>query len=278
MSVITYSKTPIRAVYDAQATTYYVPSVSMSISAQNKLEKSTILAPNQNNNFRIGGELNSKISISFIACNQNKLGGGASDTWNFASGVLQDLTGLNSVSLYIGANLFSGCYLDDVSVEIAAFKPVMITADFTCLTAPVATSFSGSGANYQDNLVDGIAYGFNTVITDGSTLSDSNRESISYKINCDRSYTTSIGRDSVNNVFLNQVQKQLTIKSHNIGSYISFSGYGEAITIDPQNASGQSIVNGGFGMSSNCKIVAQNLSTQQGDILMGDVSLQEVVL
>jgi hypothetical protein len=260
---------------DTAAKNYLCPAATISISAQNKLEASRILAPNQNNNFRIGGELNSKISISFVACNHS----GANGNWNFASGVLQNLTGENYIStMLIGDNSFQTCFLDSVAVQIDAFAPVTITADFTCLNPPINSSFVGATINWSDDLNSGIAYGFNTVITNGTTLSDANRESISYKINCDRTYSTSIGETSPNNIFLNGVEKELSIKSHNIGAYIDYTGYGEMIVVDPKNAAGQSIVGGGFGMSSNCKITAQNLSVQEGDVLMGDISLREIIL
>lgn len=267
------------ATPDRPSNYYFAPASSISINAQNKLEASRFLAPNQNNNFRIGGELNTKISISFVACNQVPSDDPLS-TFNFASGVLKDLTGTNYFeAMLIGGNYFNNCYLDSVSVEINSFDPVMITADFTCLSPPTDNNFNDySEYSVPDTLNSGIAYGFNTTITDGSTLSDANRESVSFKIICDRSYTTSIGNTAPNNIFLNGIEKELTIKSHNIGAYINFTGYGETITINPKNSSGQSIVSGGFGMSSNCKIISQNLSIQEGDVLMGDISLREIVL
>jgi len=273
MSVITYQNIPVIAS-SPRGNFYYAAATNATISAQNRLEASRILAPNQNNNYRIGGELNSKISITFAAVNKSK----GSDTWNFASGVLNDLTGQSGTNIIIGGNTFSGCYLESVSLDIAPFSPVMVSADFTCLNPPTGTAFSGSGVGFTDNLTDSIAYGFYTVITNGTTFSDANRESISYKINCDRSYTTSIGRTSPNNAFLNGVEKELNIKCHNIGAYINYSGYGGIINIDPKNISGQSIVSGGFGMSANCKLVSQNISVQEGDVLMADISLREVVL
>jgi len=273
MPVISYNNTPIIAS-SPFGTSYYAAATNVSISVQNRLEASRVLASNQNNNFRIGGELSSKISVTFAASNKSK----GSDSWNFASGVLRDLTGQSGTNIIIGGNTFSGCYLDGASLDIAPFAPVMVSADFTCLNPPTGSLFSGSGSGFSDDLTDSIAYGFYTVVTNGTEFSDSNRESISYKINCDRSYTTSIGRTSPNNTFLNGVEKELTIRCHNIARYINYSGYGGIINIDPKNVSGQSIMSGGFGMSANCKLVSQNISAQEGDVLMADISLREVVL
>ena len=176
MPVITY-KNILVAATDDNANDYLCPAANISISAQNKLESSRILAPNQNNNFRIGGELNSKISISFVACNHS----GADGNWNFASGVLQNFTGTSYIdSMLIGNVIFADCYLDGASVEINPFGPVMVTADFTCLNPPINYAFIVSTGSWTDNLNSGIAYGFNTTITNGTTLSDANRESISY--------------------------------------------------------------------------------------------------
>jgi hypothetical protein len=74
------------------------------------------------------------------------------------------------------------------------------------------------------------------------------------------------------------VEKEISIRSTNVGKFINYSGYGDIITIDPKNDLGSSIINGGVSMSANSKVLSQNLSAQEGDILAGEVTLREVVL
>jgi hypothetical protein len=278
MAVIKYRNVPVRvSKANGAAGFYYAPASSITVSMQNKLEASRVLGVVQPNNFRIGGEINTKIGISFVACNRVK-DSDSNSTYNLASGVLVDLTGFSGTTIYVGGNVYNSCYLEGVSVEIVPFAPLVISADFACMDSPEGESFVVGDFGITEDLNNYVAYGYNTQITNGTNLSDSSRESISYKISCGRSYTASIGQINPNNVFLNSIDKELTIKSHNIGKFIDYSGYGEMISFNPKNNLGVSIVGGGFGMSANCKIIAQNLTMGDGDILQGDISLREVIL
>lgn len=279
MAVVSYSNIPIFSTSSPSHAYYGVAATNLTITTQNQLEPSRILAANQNNNFRIGGELNTKISMTFPAINYVDGGGG---TWNFASGVLKDLTGNTPVTFSIAELIaqFTDCYLESVSVDIVPFAPVMVTAEFTCLNPPINYQISGTDPSWDStyDLASGIAYGYTTTITSGATLSDANRESINYKINYNRSYTTTLGGIIPDNVFLNSIEKEVSIKATNIYRFIDYTGYGEIININPKSLDGQNILDGGFGLSSNCRIVAQNLSVQEGGILAGDISLKEVIL
>ena len=278
MAVLSYSDILVYGTYPGLTYAYVgIPASNLTITTQNQLEPSRILAANQNNNFRFGGELNTKISMTFPAVTTEITGDNY--TWNFASGVLKDLTGDVPVVFGIGNlyDAFIDCYLENVNVEITPFAPVMVTAEFICLNPPISQTFEAA-PTWNDNLVSGVAYGYTTTITSGTTLSDPNRESITYKINCNRSYTTTLGQESPDNVFLNSIEKEVSIKATNIYRFIDYAGYGEIININPKSLDGQNILDGGFGLSSNCRIVAQNLSVQEGGILAGDISLKEVIL
>ncbi len=278
MPAVKYSDTLVAIFNNILGKYYFTPATNISISLQNKLEPSRILAPNQNNNLRIGGERVFKVSMSFLACRKTS-DIDPSSTWNLASGVLNDLTGINTpVGINISNQAALSGYLDSMSLQIQPFAPITVSADFTCLVPANVIYAPGINSWDDDSLVSGFAHGYNTVITNGTTLSETSRDSITYKITCDRSYTTSIGQTVPDNVFLNGIEKELNIKSTNIISFINHSGYGEMVTIDPRNDLGESIVGGGFGMSSNCRIVSQNLSLQEGGILAGDISLREVIL
>lgn len=278
MAVLKYSDILVFFEISVAPEYYFsVAATNLSITNQNQLESSRILAANQNNNFRIGGELNTKINMSFLVCNQdNTIAGG---TWNLFSGIHQYLTGDIFCSILIGNEYYNSSYLENASLEITPFAPIVCNAEFTCLNPPVnGPAITPNSFVYTDALSSGIAYGYTTTITSGTTLSDSNRESISYKINCNRSYTTSIGLSQPNNAFLNSIEKEMSIKARNIGNLIDYTGYGEIININPKTLNDKDIISGGFGMSSNCRVLSQNLSVQEDGILAGDISLKEVIL
>jgi hypothetical protein len=294
MPVIKYDQA---IVYASQGSSEFIfPASNISISAQSSLQAGRILAPNQNDNFRIAGPSVSKISLTFLA-SKGEVGYGYSTIFyvfgeavegtayntydsNFAQLIFNQLTGFDKLTvLKFGKNVFSGCYLDSASIQISNFAPVTVSAEFTCLNAPTGLPIIPDtvGKIIASNHGD-IAYGFNTQITNGTLLSDSNRDTITYKVDCNRTYSTAIGQINPNNIFLDSVEKEINIKSTNIGNYIDYRSYGDAINIDPKNASGQSIISGGFGMSSNSRIMSQNLSIAEGGILAGDISLREIVL
>jgi hypothetical protein len=280
MPVIKYDQAIAAASFDTIE--YFVfPASNISITAQSSLQAGRILAPNQNDNFRIAGQSVSKISLNFlVSMGDVEIPGLGLFSTNFAQIIFNQLTGFDKLAVMeFGGNSFFDCYLDSASIQISNFAPVSISAEFTCLGDPIGSPIVPfGGGTVELNNTSGIAYGFNTQITSGTLLSDSNRESITYKVDCNRTYSTSIGQTDPNGIFLDSVEKEINIKSTNIGNYIDYRSYGDVINIDPKNASGQSIISGGFGMSSNSRIMSQNISIAEGGILAGDISLREIVL
>ena len=268
MPVIKYSQTPITIVYSGENR---VTANSATVSYAASLEPSRILAPNQNNNFRINGPLAAKISFSFVACNKT--------TYNAANILLNSLTGTGSSSIRIGNSEFSGCFCNSASVEIAPFAPVIVSAEFTSSNMPVNQAFSGAtGAPDTGELNGYLAHGYNTIVSNGALLSDQNYESISYRVTCSRTPTFVLGQNKSTNMFLDSVEKEISIKATNIGELIDYSGYGDTISINVKNDLGTGIFSPNLSMSANSRIVSQNLSMSENSILAGDISLREVIL
>jgi hypothetical protein len=264
------------AAYNSNAENYYAaPASQTSISLQNQLQNTRSLAPNQAGDFRIGGPLSAKINVSCYVCNLNGTDG---NTFNFFSGVFADLTGDISTNIYFGGLFFDRCYLDSASVEITPFGPISMSAEFTCLEPPTGEYLLTTAPWPADNLKDHIAYGYYTQITDGTLLSDANRESISYKVACGRTYSYAIGGTQASNVFLDSVEKELSIKATDIGAFINYASYGDIISIKPRNSLGEDMITTGLFMTSAAKIMSQNLSIQEGGNLAGDISMREVIL
>ena len=79
-------------------------------------------------------------------------------------------------------------------------------------------------------------------------------------------------------MFLDSVEKELSIKATNIGNFIDYTGYGDVISIDVKADDNSSIFIQPLSMSSNSRIVSQNISMEEGGILAGDISLRETLL
>ena len=256
---------------EASGSRFLCPAQTFTINHSNQLSASRILAPNQNNNLRVGGNTSTKLSVSCILTNQTA----GSDTFN-ASTMFDYMTGDTSTDITVGDKVFSGCYLDSAQIDIAPFAPVTASAEFTCTNPPKDVPFVASNAPLNAQLTSGIAYGHFTVLSGGSGYTDANRGNISYRVNCQRTYQYAIGQTIATNIFLDGVEKEINIKATNINNFINQSGFGESFTISPRNAANESILT--LSITSAAKIVSQNLSMPDSDILSADVSIKEVVL
>ncbi len=268
MPVTKYSETPVKIVYGDD---YIVTANSASVAYAASLEPSRILAANQNNNFRIAGPLAAKISFNFVACNTGSN--------NAANLLINTLTGDVVSDIMIGDSLFSGCYCNSVSVDVAPFAPVTISAEFTSNNMIVNSGFAPATATPSTQNLNGyLAHGHNTVISNGAALSDSNYGSISYRVNCGRTPSFTLGQKLVQTMFLDTVEKEMSIKATNIGNFIDYTGYGDAISINVKTDSETDVFSPPLSMSTNSRILSQNLSITEGEILAGDISLREVIL
>lgn len=268
MPVTKYSETPVKIVYGDD---YIVTANSASVAYAASLDSSRILAPNQNNNFRIAGPLAAKISFNFVACNTGSN--------NAANLLINTLTGNVASNIMIGNSLFSGCYCNSVSVDVAPFAPVTISAEFTSNNMIVNSGFAPATATPSTQNLNGyLAHGHNTVISNGAALSDSNYGAISYRVNCGRTPSFTLGQKLVQTIFLDTIEKEMSIKATNIGNFIDYTGYGDTISINVKTDLGTGIFSPPLSMSANSRIVSQNLSITEGEILAGDISLREVIL
>lgn len=268
MPVIKHNETPVVIQHNSIGYTGLSSSASISYSAS--LEPSRILAPNQNNNFRINGPLAAKISLNIIGSSGAFIRG-------VSNLILNTLTGDQSSDIRIGGSIFSGCYLNSASVEISPFAPVSVSAEFTSTNMLINTGLQ-TGQPITNLNTQAIAHGHNVIVNSGSALSDGNYAAISYRVSCNRTPSFTLGQKLAQNMFLDGIEKELSIKATNIGNFIDYSGYGDVISIECRNGFGNAIFSPPLSMSSNSRIVSQNLSMEEGGILAGDISLREVVL
>jgi hypothetical protein len=245
-------------------------ATNVNIQYSNQLQPGRILSSIPNQQMRIGGNLETKISIDFI------FAGSGPETFA-TSFIFENATGNFPIGISINNAFFSG-YLNSASLNIQPFAPITCNADFSIFGAPTGTGFGTENFSFFDNYYQQLAHGHNVLINGGTNLSDSSRDSISYKVVCNRTPVYEIGSINATNVFLDSVEKEVSIRSTNIGKFINYSGYGDVITIDPKNDLGFSVIEGVISMSANSRVVSQNLSAQEGDILAGEVTLREVVL
>lgn len=249
-------------------------ATNVTVQTQNALQPARILHGRQHDDMRIGGAPNTKISVNFLPCTA-VLGG---VDYRFAKAVLDTLTGDISSTISFGGQSYLKCFLEEVSVTITPLNPISINASFACLQPPTNQPVTEDSTLDARNLVNYIPYSYNTYIGGGQTISDSNRESITYKVSCGRTYSTPLGYTVPQTGFLDSLEKEINIKALNITNWTDYDGTSAAITIIPQDSLGNDLIINGFGLSSNGRILSQNVSLGEGDVLRADITAKEVIL
>lgn len=277
---------------------YIIPATSFSISHSNRLTPSRVLVSGGQgtNAFRQQGEVETKLSMTFPVINTGTGDYPApfdnSASFNFLSGLLVDgFTGDKFLNFNFAGCQFDTGYLDSVTVTIQPFMPVIASAEFTILAPPTGEFLHipeiAPDVFYnnilQTDVSNRVAYGHLTTVTDTNAYGNDDRTEIVYKVTCGRTYSRVMsGASPAVAVFLDSIDKEMNIKNTAVGSFINRNGRGDDIRVVPRCIA---VNNGGdhdFGMpstaismSENARITVQNVSLQDGDIMVGDLNIKE---
>ena len=200
---------------------------------------------------------------------------------------LETLTGNTSGNLLIGGVPFNGSYLNNVAVNIQPFTPVIINADFICYNVAVtgATWARQRNCNLRtvteipnvSSYTQKIVYGHSVSLISGTGLSEATKDSITYSVTCARTPRYSIGSINTDRVFLDSLEKDISVKSTNITQFINYTGYNDAISIGLRDETGANALSSNITMSA-ARILAQSISASEGDTLVAEIKAKEVVL
>jgi hypothetical protein len=263
---------------------YYMPANTVSISHAARLQPQALLVSNMPPEMRLAGAFETKIQATFPICNKFAGDSPNNDSFNFASGVLANLTGESPTDLYIGnsSQVFGGCYLDGFSIQIDPFQSAVMSVNFTCTDPITGVPFLGSSTfATPQGLTEKFAYGHFAEVIGGSDISDSNRSSISYSVECKRAYSYALSETqrTAESVFLDELSKKLFIKATNINNFITESGYSSSMRIDLKNQLNELVLpTGAISISPRGRLNTQNLTMQAGGFLEADVTIDEALL
>lgn len=258
---------------------YIAPASSVSISHGAKLNIGRTLAPNTFPIMRVAGGPETKITMSFLLCNKFAANTSSLDSYNFGSGVFANLTGTGNTNLTIGSTIFSGCYLDQLSIDIAPFQASTMSASFTCTNPPTGLAMISGLSTGETNFTNKLAYGHFAVVSGADNYSSNIHASISFAADFKRTYSYAISKRNAHVVFLDEVSKQLQIKATNIKTFINESGASSSFSVDLKNELGEFVLpSGTLSTSSRGRLSAQNLTSSPPNILMADVTIDEALL
>ena len=263
---------------------------SVSINFDSQLEPRKYLGRNPiSNDYAPTGPLQAKLSISWFPL----IGENAASRPMSQTGVLA-LTGdfLTGHQIRVGNFLFKDCYLNSYSIQITPYQPVSFTADFNSFDvnsiegtgftgmagAPSLLKTAGTGAYFD--AMHALAVGIDGTL---EPLPQS-KKSVQISTSCSRSAVYTIGNKIPERVFLNSVERTVTIEGENVGSIIDFNGSGDGTSVNFKFSPFRYVVTGNnfdptgshkLLIAVSGKISAQSLSVQPGNTLNGSVTIRE---
>ena len=277
MPAISYKDVPVYLSTGGGFTPILAQNVS--IQYQNKLKANRTLTSSQSTQFEgygIDGPMDASISLAFYA---ETSGSGAKYC-------LETLTGNTSGNLLIGGVPFSGCYLNSATVNIQPFTPVIINADFICHNPTTGSTWARDGGNNLrtiteipnvSNYTQKIVYGHSVSLISGTGLSEETKDAITYSVACARTPRYALGSINTDRVFLDSLEKDISVKSTNITRFINYTGYDDAISIGLRDETGANALSSNITMSA-ARILGQSLSASEGETLVAEIKAKEVVL
>jgi hypothetical protein len=277
MPAISYQNIPFRL--NVGGTTTQILAQNMSIQYQTNLRANRTLTSSQSTQFEtygIDSAMNANISLAFYA---DTSGSGARYC-------LEQLTGDVSAIISIGGISFNSCYLNSASVNIQPFAPVIINAELTSYNPTTGETWGKNSAGNNRTITqisnasdytNKIVYGHTVSITNGTGLSESSRDSITYAVTCGRTPRYTLGDINSDKVFLDTLEKEISIKSTNITNFINYTGYNDAISIGLKDESGNNALSSNINFSA-ARLMAQSLTAQEGDTLIAEIKAKEVIL
>ena len=249
----------------------YIAAANINVDHGSQLVPRRVLGSNidKANQFRIGGALQAKLSFSAYI---NTLNTGALNNVLSSSGDF-------SYDIKVGADVYSGCYLNNYGIDVAPFKSAMISADYTAFIPPTGDYITPTGVlTFANGFVSGIVFGNTCSVSGMSQVVDTIQTAMKYSVSCGRTPSYSLGQINPSKVFLDNVEKQMDISSTNLQALINYSGYQLGTNLgftlkDAQNVTGAIIT-----MNSGAKLLSQKYSNQEGDILVTQVSIKEIIV
>jgi hypothetical protein len=268
-----YSNLPIYIKRtDQSSTSYqYIAAANINIDHGSQLAPRRVLGSDidKTTQFRIGGALQAKLSFSAYI---NTLNTGALNNVLSSSGDF-------SYDIKVGEDIYSGCYLNNYGIDVVPFKTAMISADYMVTIPPTGDYITaGNTVVFTNDFVSGMVFGYTCSVSGMNQVVDTIQTSMKYTVNCGRTPSYSVGKINAQTIFLDTVEEQMDISSTDLKSLIGYSGYQLEANLgftlkDAQNITGAVII-----MNSGARLLSQQYSTNEGDILVTQVSIKEIVV
>lgn len=244
------------------------------------------------NDFSVTGPLEAKISITFIPIIETY---GQSDLNIQRENQLAffNTTGqfANGHAIQIGNYFFWRCFLQNYSLKINPFQPVSVTANFIAydIDNVVNREFAGlpstSFSPIQKDVTKPIykaLHGLTTAMIGTSEYLPTTKTNIEVNVDCGRTPIYSLGNKIPFNVILTTLERTTTVEGEGIGKAVTLNGSNAGSTniyFQPLDNSQPPTDNAHMlKFDINGRIISQDLSASQANMVNGRVVIKEIML
>lgn len=242
------------------------------------------------NDFSVNGPLEAKISITFFPMIETW---GQSDLNISRANQLAffNLTGNFQAghAIQIGSYFFYNSYLQNYSMKINPFQPVVITANFIAydIDSVSNTEFVGFSQYLpiQKDVTKPVykaLHGLTTNMLDPGNFLPTTKTNIDINVDVGRTPVYALGNKKPSTVILNTVERTTTIDGEGINKAVTLSGQNAGSTNiyfqpldNPQPPSQNAHM---LAFDINGRIISQDLSISQGNMSNGKVVIKEIFL
>jgi hypothetical protein len=120
--------------------------------------------------------------------------------------------------------------------------------------------------------------GDNCAVSSTTGIVSDIQNSIRYSVNCGRTPIYNVGTTNANSFILDTVEKQMDISSTNLASFINYTGSKLSSDLNLTLKNARNITGSVISMKSGANVYTQQSNVQEGDTLVTQVSIKEIVV
>jgi hypothetical protein len=302
--IISYKDVPVFANFTTEArdvatstSSHLFAASDVSINLTPNLTANRYLGKTQSrNDFSVTGPLEAKISMTFFPIVE-KLNTTASQSVVNTSVVNQlaffNTSGqfTNGHAIQVGNYFFWRSYLQNYSVKINAFQPVSVTANFISYDIDSVTNLEFSDVSpsaYLPIAKDSskphykVLHGLASIMQGSSNFLPTTKTNVEVNVDCQRTPVYTLGSRIPSSVVLTSVERTTTVQGEGVGLAVNISGANAGSTdiflTSLDDTLSPSLTNHILRFDINGRIISQDISVSQGNMVNGRVVIKEIIL
>jgi hypothetical protein len=241
------------------------------------------------NDYSVSGPKKSTISLQYLPLVGANTLSGIQEASLAPFGMTGD--SVSGRSIRVSNFLFNQCYLDNLSVQLQAYQPIRVSAQFTSYDSVLLENDTYNGlsgdfeflANPTSGAYLSCLHALSTNVSgSGFSLPESKTE-ISINYQCARTPVYEVGSQTPRTVLLDSVTRTTSVNGENIGKVVGYSGANAILNL--RFGEFGKLMGGTFNPDTDTKLFigitgrvnSQNLSLAPGKTAEGSVSLSDII-